>query len=501
MNSTTTVTGPDVQDCPFPAEADNHRPVKSTLRPLNASERLPPHSMEAEQGILGCVLLGGDSMGQCIEELPMGVMSFYDLRHQQLFETMSEMYQEQVPIDAITVQQKLRDQGQLEAVGGLSYLFKLTEAVPSATHIGHYIGIVAEKAMLRDIVRVCTGCVARLYDHEDEPRGVLEGLERDVMKIGTACSVGGVKPIKDLVHGAINAIEDCHQKGKMLSGLSTGFIDFDKMTRGLKGNEFIVIAGRPSMGKSSIAMNMVEHIAIDQGQAVGVFSLEMSAESLVLRMLCSRSRVNLNNLQDGFLPDRYFPKITGAAGQLAKAPIFIDDTASMTVMQLRAKSHRMVAQYRIKLIVIDYIQLVKPSRSDGKMDRNREIGEISAGIKALSKELNIPVIALSQLNRDVEREKNRKPKLSDLRDSGSIEQDADIVCMLYKPNEHAEDGELSRVFEAVPINLLIAKQRNGPTGDVHLTFLKGYTRFESAAKVSNEDVPPDDQYTMPYQES
>jgi replicative DNA helicase len=250
----------------------------------------------------------------------------------------------------------------------------------------------------------------------------------------------------------------------------------------------IVIAARPSMGKTSLAMNIAEHVAVDLKLPVGVFSLEMTSESLVLRMLCSRSRVNLRNVREGFLAERDFPKLTGAAGTLASAPLFIDDSGGLSILQLRAKARRMSQQYGIKLFVIDYLQLLH-STSRRAENRQQEIADISNGIKALAKELNVPVIVLSQLNRELEREKNRKPRMSDLRESGAIEQDADLVGLLYKPNADDEEAAAATEEDAVPVNLLIAKQRNGPTGDVHLTFLKPFTRFESAAKVGDEDMP------------
>ena len=251
----------------------------------------------------------------------------------------------------------------------------------------------------------------------------------------------------------------------------------------------IVIAARPSMGKTSLVMNIVEHAVLEQKLPVGVFSLEMTAESLVLRMLCSRSRVNMRNIRDGFLAERDFPKLTGAAGKMATAPLYIDDTAGLSILQLRAKARRMYQQYGVKLIVIDYLQLLNASSSRIE-NRQQEIAQISNGIKALAKELNVPVIVLSQLNREMEKDKNRKPRLSDLRESGAIEQDADLVALLYKPEAEKDDEDGgSAELDALPVNLLIAKQRNGPTGDVHLTFFKGFTRFESAAKVSPEDMP------------
>jgi replicative DNA helicase len=315
-------------------------------------------------------------------------------------------------------------------------------------------------------------------------------VERDILRISESRVQSQTSTIKDLVHKAINTIEKFHQGQGQLTGVGTGFQDLDRMTSGLHGGEMIVIAARPSMGKTSLAMNIAEHVCIEQRLPVGVFSLEMTSDSLVLRMLCSRSRVNLRNVREGFLAERDFPKLTGSAGKLANAPLFIDDSSGLSILQLRAKARRMHQQYGVKLFVVDYLQLLHSTARRAE-NRQQEIADISSGIKALAKELDVPVIVLSQLNREIEREKGRPPRLSDLRESGAIEQDADVVGLLYKPKsgEDDETGAPAAEEEAVPVNLLIAKQRNGPTGDIELTFLKSYTRFESKAKVSDEDVP------------
>ena len=338
------------------------------------------------------------------------------------------------------------------------------------------------------MIQTCTEVVGRVYDHEGEVDALMDEVERDILHISESRVQTQTITIKELVKKAIGTIEDFHQRQGVLTGVGTGFTDLDKMTSGLHGGEMVVIAARPSMGKTSLAMNISEHVAIEQRLPVGVFSLEMTAESLVLRMLCSRSRVNLRNVREGFLAERDFPKLTGSAGKLANAPLFIDDSSGLSILQLRAKARRMSQQYGIKLFVIDYLQLLHSTarRAD---NRQQEIADISSGIKSLAKELNVPVIVLSQLNRELERDKNRKPRLSDLRESGAIEQDADLVGLLYAPSSDDEDGASPAEQDAVPVNLLIAKQRNGPTGDVNLTFLKSFTRFESAAKVSDEDVP------------
>jgi len=468
----------------------SRRKARSLADPLKV-DRLPPHSVEAEQGVLGCALLSpNECMGECIEKLKAASDIFYDLRHRTIYEVLVTMYDAKEAIDLITLQQRLKDKQQLDAVGGLAYLSSLPDAVPSAANLGYYLGIVREKFILRKMIQTCTDVVGRVYEHEGDVDGLLDEVERDILRISEARVEATTNTIKELVHTAISTIESFHKRQGMLTGVGTGFTDLDKMTSGFHEGEMIVIAARPSMGKTSLAMNIAEHVAIDLKLPVGVFSLEMTAESLVLRMLCSRSRVNLRNIRDGFLAERDFPKLTGAAGKLANAPLFIDDTSGLSILQLRAKARRMAQQYGIKLFVIDYLQLLHSTARRAE-NRQQEIADISNGIKSLAKELKVPVVVLSQLNRELEKDKNRKPRLSDLRESGAIEQDADLVALLYKPSS-GDDDESGVEQDAVPVNLLIAKQRNGPTGDVNLTFLKSYTRFESAAKISGDDVPATD---------
>lgn len=455
-------------------------------------DRLPPHSTDAEQGVLGCILLSpNECMGECLAKLKVGSDVFYDLRHQTIFDAMADMFDKRDAIDVITLQQYLKDRQLLEQVGGIAYLTSLQDVVPSSANVDYYLNIVQDKFLLRKMIRVCTDVIGRVYEAEGEVDSLMDEVERDVLRISEFRVQSQISTIKQLVNKAITTIEDYHQRQGKLTGLPTGFIDLDKLTTGMHPGEMIVIAARPSVGKTSLAMNIAEHVAIDNNIPVGVFSLEMTAESLVLRMLCSRSRVNLRNVRDGFLAERDFPKLTSSAGKLANAPLFIDDSSGLSILQLRAKARRMFQQYGIKLFVIDYLQLLH-SASKRVENRQQEIADISGGIKALAKELNVPVIVLSQLNREVEKEKGRAPRLSDLRESGSIEQDADLVGLLYKPASKSDDddsGGAAESEDAIPVNLLIAKQRNGPAQlDVNLTFLKTYTRFESAAKIHDEDV-------------
>jgi replicative DNA helicase len=454
-------------------------------------DRLPPHSIEAEQGVLGCILISpNECIGECLTTLKAGPDTFYDLRHQTIYSLLAEMFDKREPIDTITVLQKLKDNKLLDEVGGMQYLATLPDFVPSAANLSYYLNIIQDKFVLRKMIGVCTDVVRQAYEFEGEVDSLMDEVERDVLRISEARVQSSTNTMKVLVNKAINTVEDYHSRAGSLTGLSTGFTDLDKLTTGLHGGEMIVIAARPSIGKTSLAMNIAEHVAVELKLPVGVFSLEMTADSLVLRMLCSRARVNLRSVREGFLVERDFPKLTTAAGKLASAPLFIDDTSGLSILQLRAKARRMFQQYGVKLFVIDYLQLIH-STARTVENRQQEIADISNGIKQLAKELNVPVIVLSQLNREVEREKGRAPRLSDLRESGSIEQDADLVGLLYRVvSKDEEEGAASEPTDAIPVNLLIAKQRNGPAQeDVHLTFLKVYTRFESAAKIHDSDVP------------
>jgi replicative DNA helicase len=458
-----------------------------------AVDRLPPHSIECEQGVLGCVLLSpNECMGECLEKLKNGKEVFYDLRHQTIFDTLVEMYDHRDPIDLITLQQRLKDRQLLDQVGGIVYLSQLQDIVPSAANLSYYLGFVREKFLLRKMIATCTGVVGRVYDYEGEVDALLDEVERDVLRINEEREESRTKGIKQIVADAVNTIENYFNRKGVLGGVGTGFPDLDRMTDGLHKGEMIVVAARPSMGKTSLAMNIVEHAVLDQKLPVAVFSLEMTAESLALRMLCSIARVNLRNIREGFMHESDFPKLRFATDRLASAKLFVDDTAGLSILQLRSRARRLAQQHGIKLFVVDYLQLLHSTGRRAQENRQQEISDISSGIKALAKELEVPVIVLSQLNRELERDKNRKPRLSDLRESGAIEQDADLVGLLYKPNAGEDDeGMSAEESDGVPVNLLIAKQRNGPTGDVNLTFLKPYTRFESAAKVNDDDVPAD----------
>lgn len=464
----------------------------STSDPIKL-DRLPPHSIECEQGVLSCCMLDPNScIGECIETLKdEGISAFYDLRHQIIYAALGDMFNDRTVIDLISLQQRLKDGKLLDQVGGIAYLSQLQDAVPSAANISYYLGHMREKFILRKMVATCTRAVGMIYDHEGDVEALMGEIERDVLSVAETRAGSSTPTIKTLVQGAIQTIEQIFNQKGVPTGIQTGFADLDRMTDGLHGSEMIVIAARPSMGKTSLAMNIAEHVAVDNNIPVGVFSLEMSDDALTLRMLCSIARVNLRTIREGFMADTDFPKLTSAAGRLNKAPLYIDSSSDLSILQLRARARRMHQMYGIKLFVIDYLQLLHSTGKRHDESRQQEISDISSGIKALAKELKVPVIVLSQLNREIEKDKSRRPRLSDLRESGAIEQDADLVGLLYKPgmtNAEQDEYEVSEA-DGLPISLLIAKQRNGPTGDVNLTFLKSYTRFESASRVSDEDVP------------
>lgn len=446
-------------------------------------DRLPPHHGESEQAVIGSILSDPKLIAELIEDNETSEL-FYDLRHQYLFDTMAAMYRDGIPIDLISVHERLRVENKLEMIGGLSYVSSLCDCVTSTANFEYWLRIIRDKYTLRKIIHTCTQVVATTYEREEVTEELLDTIERMMLGIATKGRVSNITPIKELVHQAIDDIEALHKRQGMLSGLPTGFPDLDKLTMGFQNADMIVIAARPSMGKTSLLMNIVEHIAIDNKTPCGIFSLEMKDRALVRRMLHSRARVNARSIRDGFLAERDFPKLTGAAGKIANAPIYIDRESGLNIMQVRARARRMVEQYGIKFLGIDYLQLLRGSQRRDK--RHEEVADVSGGIKALAEELDIPVVVLSQLNRSVVKDKRARPTLEDLRESGAIEQDADVVGLLYRDKEE-DDAPIH--CEAMPCTLTIAKQRNGPTDDVKLTFLKAYTRFESAARVSHDDLP------------
>lgn len=453
----------------------------------SAVDRLPPHDLESEQAALGCMMLDAAETVPMFQARGFGTDIFYDLRHADICECLLTMHDERVPLDLVTVRHRLKTEGKLDQVGGVSYLTALVDATPSSANFPFYLDIIEEQALLRRAIRTCSQFVAEAYDATDSEHADvferLDALESKLSRLNSAANTTEYHQPKVLVQTAINNIEESLRNGGAITGITTGLIDLDRATRGFKGGEMIVIAARPSAGKTSLAMNIAENVAIVLDLPVGVFSLEMSAASLMRRMLCTNAKVNTGR---GELNNREMECLMSSAIRLGKSKLFIDDTAGISILQLRAKARRMAQKQGVKLIVIDYLQLVHSSK---KCDsREQEIGDVSVGIKELAKELNIPIVVLAQLNRESEKE-NRKPKMSDLRGSGSIEQDADFIGLLHKPK--VEEGDESAVnHSAQPVDMFVAKQRDGPAGmDLNFIFLKEITRFESCAKVSDEDVP------------
>ena len=388
-------------------------------------------------------------------------------------------------IDLITFTQVLRDRNVLDAIGGAAFITSLFTFVPTAANVGYYLEIVRDKYILRQIISAATESVRRAYEEQDEVSNLLDEVEAKILAVGEDRFKGQMPTMKDQVMAAIEAIEGLYERKGGITGISTGFAELDRMTSGLHPAEMIVVAGRPSMGKTALAMNIAEHVAIHEKLPVAVFSLEMSSQQLVQRLLCSRARVNLQKVRDGFLAERDFPSLTAAAAKLAEARIFIDDSAGLSILELRAKARRLKAQHEIQLIIVDYLQLLRSMTRRAQENRQLEISEISAGIKGLAKELKIPIIVVAQLNRQPEARSGGKPRLSDLRESGSIEQDADLVGLLVRPEIYEEDED-ARAEKAGEAELIIAKQRNGPVGEIQLTFLKEFTRFEDRARNVSE---------------
>src|ERR1700736_4036788 len=446
--------------------------------------RAPPHSVEAEQGVLGSMLISPrDAIAEVVEKI--NEEYFYVPAHQTIYSVLVDLWNAGQAIDLITFTQTLRDRTLLDAVGGASFVTSLFTFVPTAANVGYYLEIVRDKYILRKIIFAATDSVRRAYEEQDEGNNLLDEVEQSIFPLGEDRFKGQMLSMKEQVMSTLESIEKLFENKGAITGLSTGFRDFDKLTSGLHSSEMIVIAARPSMGKTALAMNMAEHAAIQQKLPVAIFSLEMSAQQLVQRMLCSRARVNLAKTRDGFLNESDFPKLTHAAAKLAEAKIFIDDSAGLSILELRAKARRLKAQQDIQLIVVDYLQLLRSTSRRGQDNRQLEISEISAGLKGLAKELKIPVIVVAQLNRQPEQRSGGKPRLSDLRESGSIEQDADLVGLLVRPEIYEEDEE-ARAEKAGEAELIIAKQRNGPVGEIPLTFLKEFTRFEDRARNVSE---------------
>ena len=449
--------------------------------------RTPPHSIDAEQGVLGSMLISPrETIAECVEKI--NEEYFYVPAHQTIYTVLVDLWNVGEAIDLITFTQVMRDRHLLDSVGGAAFVTSLFTFVPTAANVGYYLDIVRDKHILREIISAATESVRRAYEEQDEVNNLLDEVEQRIFAVGEDRFKGQLLSMKEQVMSTLESIEKLFENKGAITGVSTGFRDLDKLTSGLHASEMIVIAARPSMGKTALAMNIAEHAALEMKLPVAIFSLEMSAQQLVQRMLCSRARVNLTKTRDGFLAEADFPKLTHAASKLAEAKIFVDDSAGLTILELRAKARRLKAQQDVRLIIVDYLQLLRSTSRRAQDNRQLEISEISAGLKGLAKELNIPIIVVAQLNRNPEiRTGSGKgvPRLADLRESGSIEQDADLVGLLVREEYYADSDEERTELEG-KAELIIAKQRNGPIGQVKLSFLKNFTRFEDRAEEAAE---------------
>ncbi len=418
--------------------------------------------------LLGSLILDENTLARVVYKLHE--RSFYKPAHQKIFSSISTMFELSKPIDAITLAEHLRTRGHLEDVGGSAYLSQLLECVSSTANIDYYLSIVHEKAVLRYLIEISSEVGSMCFEPDAQANELLDLAETKVFELTQRKVTDEFVPIGELVKDSVKQVEKLYHEKSAVTGLASGFKDFDEKTSGLQNSDFIVLAARPSMGKTSFALNIAEYAAIVKGQPVAVFSLEMSKEQLVMRMLCSLARVNAHKVRTGYLSETDFPDLVNAAGKLAGAPIYIDDTPGISVLEIRAKARRLKMKQDVKLIIVDYLQLMQPTR---RVDnRQQEISEISRALKALARELNVPVIVLSQLNRAVESRTDHRPQLSDLRESGAIEQDADLVVMLLRREYYDREDSPGTA------DLIIAKQRNGPIGDIKLAFHEEYTRFD-----------------------
>ncbi|MFH1678804.1 MAG: replicative DNA helicase [Candidatus Omnitrophota bacterium] len=434
---------------------------------------LPPQNLEAEMAVLGSMMLEEKAASIVIELLSESY--FYKDSHRKIFEAMYNLFNNNKAIDLVTVNDELKRQGFVDSVGGASFLTELVNSVPSVVNVAHYARLVREKSILRALISNANQIASLAYEYEGEADEALDRAESLIFNIRDSRRTSSVVPLKEIIQASIENIDLVYQKKAQVSGITTGYVDLDRLTAGLHPSDLIVVAGRPSMGKSALALGLVEYIGVVEKIPIAFFSLEMSKEQLVQRMLCGHARVDAHKVRTGFLSPSDWPKLTAAAGKLSEASIFIDDSPAISVMELRAKARRLKAHSNIQFIILDYLQLMRGK--DKSENRQQEISEISRSLKALARELNVPVLAVSQLSRAVENRQDRRPQLSDLRESGAIEQDADLVLLLLREEYYNPNTSNEGIAEVI-----IAKQRNGPVGSIKLAFVKEYARFENLAR-------------------
>lgn len=464
--------------------------ARKKIRSVPAGTRIPPQNIEAERAVLGAILLDGESLVRTLETLATDGSDFYSPAHQILFAAMVELFDHNTPVDIVTVTGKFKDSVELDSLGGISYLTELLEGTPTAANINYYTKIVKQKSMARRLIHAATDIIAESYESGDKVEDLMDDAERIIFNVSQERASKSFYAMKDIIKDTFEAVEKLYEQDSHITGISSGFQDLDNLTSGLQKSDLIIIAGRPGMGKTAFAVNVMENAALKSNIPVALFSLEMSKEQLTQRMLASKAKVDLKRLRNGRLREEDWGHLTNAVGALYEAPIYIDDTPAQSVLEIRAKARRWKSEYGLEMIIIDYLQLIRGK--SGIDSREQEISDVSRSLKALAKELNIPVIALSQLSRRAEQREKARPQLSDLRESGAIEQDADVVMFVYREGiynkcECPEDLTCTcgRRYGA---ELIVEKQRNGPTGTVPLTFIKEHTRFEDRAQNDYSDM-------------
>jgi replicative DNA helicase len=444
-------------------------------QPDLSSHKLPPQNVEAEQSILGGILIENEALHKVMEILT--VDDFYRDAHQMIFNAMLDLSERGEPADLITLMNELRKLNQLDSIGGASYLASLSDSVPTAANIEYYAKIVKEKAILRKLIQTSTEIITKGYEDREDVEELLDEAEQSIFEISENRVKPSFYPIKKIVKDSFEIFQRLYEKKELVTGIPSGFKELDRMTAGFQPSDLIIVAGRPSMGKTALCLNLAQYAAIENKIPIAIFSLEMSKEQLVIRMFCSEAHVEGNRLRTGFLNESDWPKLTIAAGNLSEAPIFIDDSPALSVLELRAKARRLKGEYGLGMLIIDYLQLM---RGRAKVEsRQQEISEISRSLKALAKELNIPVIAVSQLSRKTEERTGNRPQLSDLRESGAIEQDADLILFLYRDEVYNRSDENPNKGKA---EIIIGKQRNGPIGKIELQFEDKFTAFRELYK-------------------
>ncbi len=445
--------------------------------------KTPPSNIEAEQSVLGSLMLDKDAIVKIADFLQPN--DFYKNKHKTLFETMLELYEERDPIDVLSISNKLEEKGKLEEVGGSGYIASLVNIVPSASHVVHYAKVIQKKAMLRRLITTANKIVEMSYSGTEDVDKLLDEAEQGIFKVSQKYLKQDFIPIKSILESAFDRIDELHKDDASVRGVPTGFPDIDKVLAGFQKSDLIILAARPSIGKTTIALDIARQIGVQAKVPVGIFSLEMSSDQLIDRMLAAQAGIDLWRLRTGKLrdkgPENDFEKINEAMGILSEAPIYIDDTASANIMEMRTMARRLQSEHNLGLIIIDYLQLMEGRNSSGE-NRVQEISEISRALKQLARELNIPILALSQLSRQVESRSPQIPKLSDLRESGSIEQDADVVMMLYREDREKPDTPNKNIVEVI-----IAKHRNGPLGKASLYFQEESTTFKSLEKIHTDE--------------